>query len=196
MVSREKVSPAPGKQRFPMEIRCYGRRYVVETVSEALACMEALIEKRLMDANRYRVGKSWPRGQRRPRKWICGDCWLSHMWWTERCPVSLRSGRTRSYSVRGDRHMATVRSHNKVVRVKPRAMTPMRKPPEPTTMQITNCKLQDAFGGGCHPMTRPNGQSGRRWRVWTACAAASDRNTRRPTEVSRASNGTVCGESW
>jgi len=121
MVSREKVSPAPGKQRFPMEIRCYGRRYVVETVSEALACMEALIEKRLMDANRYRVGKSWPRGQRRPRKWICGDCWLSHMWWTERCPVSLRSGRTRSYSVRGDRHMATVRSHNKVVRVKPRA---------------------------------------------------------------------------
>ena len=62
------------------------------TEAEASDCLAALQDRRLKRANRYRVGKSWPRGAGRIRagRWKCSDCTLTHMWWKDACPVSNR----------------------------------------------------------------------------------------------------------
>jgi len=50
--------------RFPMAVRCYGRRYEARDQDELDLLLDLLVKKDLRNANRYRVGASWPRGAR------------------------------------------------------------------------------------------------------------------------------------
>lgn len=81
--------------RFPTDVVTGGRRYVVGNSGELNELLGWLDSGRLALANRYRVGPSWPRGNRVvPRKiattWRCRDCQRTHRAWTLACTISAR----------------------------------------------------------------------------------------------------------
>lgn len=86
-------------QKFPVDVNCFGRRYRVTNGDEFKALIAYIDGGHLALANRYRIGKSWPRGarSRTVRKWAhgplwyCGDCDRSHRESTRQCPVSKRA---------------------------------------------------------------------------------------------------------
>ena len=79
-------------QRWPMRVACYGRTYEVHDAEAFTELLSWLDQPRLALANRYRVGKSWPRGTRTRdwRLWACRDCGGRHRGWNDRCLVSQR----------------------------------------------------------------------------------------------------------
>lgn len=63
--SQPRPTPAfTDMKKWPMRVSCYGRRYEVNDDAEFAQLMRWLTDGLLMLANRYRVGKTWPRGER------------------------------------------------------------------------------------------------------------------------------------
>lgn len=51
-------------EMWPVIVKCYGRKYSVVNREELDQLIEWLTDRRLALANRYRIGASWPRGER------------------------------------------------------------------------------------------------------------------------------------
>jgi hypothetical protein len=56
--------PDSHTRRWPVKVSCYGRHYEAHNDTELADVQRLLVEHRLVEANRYRIGASWPRGRR------------------------------------------------------------------------------------------------------------------------------------
>ena len=59
------------RQSYPLKVSCYGRRYEVWNNQELAEILKMLDRRDLRGANKFRVGASWPRGDRTRKPCAC-----------------------------------------------------------------------------------------------------------------------------
>lgn len=79
--------------KWPAKVSCYGRRYEARNEAEFEVLCAFLVGGDMRAANQFRVGGSWPRGERARsvpsgKFWHCRDCGLRHRDTTAHCTFS------------------------------------------------------------------------------------------------------------